>query len=180
MFRRLALAAVCVAAIAAPAAAEQVVITADRYLDVQTGRYVDQPAIFIGDDGRITSIADRRTVRWGSDVKHIDMSGRTLLPGLIDMHVHLREPGHEYKETIETGTLAAAAGGFTAVACMPNTRPVNDNAAVTRFILEKAAGCAARVYPVGVSPAGCAMAGSDLARLCLTASASAGASKRAR
>ncbi len=78
-----------------------------------------------------------------------DLSGKWLVPGLIDMHVHLREPGHEYKETIESGTAAAAAGGFTAVACMPNTRPVNDNAAVTRFILEKAAGCAARVYPVG-------------------------------
>lgn len=78
-----------------------------------------------------------------------ELSGKWLVPGLIDMHVHLREPGHEYKETIESGTAAAAAGGFTAVACMPNTRPVNDNAAVTRFILEKAAGCAARVYPVG-------------------------------
>lgn len=78
-----------------------------------------------------------------------ELAGKWLVPGLIDMHVHLREPGHEYKETIESGTSAAAAGGFTAVACMPNTRPVNDNAAVTRFILEKAAGCAARVYPVG-------------------------------
>jgi len=78
-----------------------------------------------------------------------DLAGRWLVPGLIDMHVHLREPGHEYKETIESGTAAAAAGGFAAVACMPNTRPVNDNAAVTRFIMEKATGCAARVYPVG-------------------------------
>jgi dihydroorotase len=65
------------------------------------------------------------------------------------MHVHLREPGEEYKETIETGCRAAAAGGFTAVACMPNTKPVNDNGSVTRFILDKAASCAARVYPVG-------------------------------
>ena len=63
-----------------------------------------------------------------------------LTPGLIDMHVHLREPGEEYKETIETGTRAAVRGGFTAVACMPNTRPVNDNTAVTRFILEQASG----------------------------------------
>jgi len=58
------------------------------------------------------------------------------MPGLIDIHVHLREPGQEYKETIATGTMAAAAGGFTAVACMPNTRPVNDSAAVTRLILD--------------------------------------------
>ena len=68
------------------------VVTADRYLDVGTGRMVPNPAIFIDDNGRITSIADARTVRWGADVKHIDMSGRTLLPGLIDMHVHLDGP----------------------------------------------------------------------------------------
>ena len=81
--------------------------------------------------------------------KCIDLEGKWIVPGLIDMHVHLREPGEEYKETIETGTRAAAAGGFTAVACMPNTKPVNDNATVTRYILEKAMGCSARVYPVG-------------------------------
>ncbi|MDK9707042.1 MAG: dihydroorotase [Desulforhopalus sp.] len=78
-----------------------------------------------------------------------DVKGCWVVPGLIDLHVHLREPGEEYKETIETGCRAAAAGGFTAVACMPNTKPVNDNGAITRFILEKAASCAARVYPVG-------------------------------
>jgi len=78
-----------------------------------------------------------------------DLQGKWVVPGLIDLHVHLREPGQEYKETIETGTNAAAAGGFTAVACMPNTSPVNDNATVTRFILDKADGCRARVYPVG-------------------------------
>ncbi len=78
-----------------------------------------------------------------------DLAGCWILPGLIDMHVHLREPGEEYKETIESGTLAAAAGGFTAVACMPNTRPVNDNSAITGFILEKSRTCASRVYPVG-------------------------------
>jgi len=82
-------AAVSLATLAAPAAAEQRVVTADRYLDVATGRYVEHPAIFIGDDGRITSIADARTIKWGADVRHIDLSGRTLLPGLIDMHVHL-------------------------------------------------------------------------------------------
>ena len=68
------------------------VVTADRYLDVQTGRYVEHPAIFIGDDGRITSIGDARTVRWGANVKHVDLGGKTLLPGLIDMHVHLDSP----------------------------------------------------------------------------------------
>jgi dihydroorotase len=78
-----------------------------------------------------------------------DLQGKWVVPGLIDMHVHLREPGEEYKETIVSGTRAAAAGGFTAVACMPNTKPVNDTAAVTRFILEQALEGSARVYPVG-------------------------------
>ncbi len=82
--------------------------------------------------------------------KVIDAQGLIVAPGLIDMHVHLREPGEEYKETIETGTRAAAKGGFTAVACMPNTRPVNDNASITRYILDQAkARGSARVYPVG-------------------------------
>jgi dihydroorotase len=73
-----------------------------------------------------------------------------VTPGLIDMHVHLREPGQEHKETIATGTASAVAGGFTAVACMPNTDPVNDHAAVTEFILKRAAEAArARVYPIG-------------------------------
>ena len=76
------------AATAAPAAAESV-ITAARMIDVESGRVVEHPAIFVGDDGRITSIADARTVRWGSNVRHVDLGNRTLLPGLIDMHVHL-------------------------------------------------------------------------------------------
>lgn len=77
---------------ATPALAEKVVVTADRMLDVQTGRMVESPAIFIGDDGRITAVADARTVRWGSDVRHINLGSRTLLPGFIDMHVHLDNP----------------------------------------------------------------------------------------
>jgi dihydroorotase len=85
----------------------------------------------------------------------INAEGCLVVPGLIDMHVHLREPGHEYKETIESGCRAAAAGGFTSVACMPNTNPVNDNQAVTDYILERAAksGCV-NVYPVGAITAG--------------------------
>jgi len=70
----------------------QTVITAARYLDVLSGRTVDFPAIFVGPDGRITSIADARTVRWGADVRHVDLGDKTLLPGLIDMHVHLDGP----------------------------------------------------------------------------------------
>ena len=77
-------------------------------------------------------------------------AGYVVSPGLIDMHVHLREPGQEHKETVATGTASAVAGGFTAVACMPNTTPVNDNAGVTGYILAKAAEAnLARVYPIG-------------------------------
>jgi dihydroorotase len=74
-----------------------------------------------------------------SDSRIIDAKGLYVLPGLVDMHVHLREPGFEYKETIKTGTMAAIKGGFTTVCCMPNTYPVNDNASVTEFIIRKAA-----------------------------------------
>lgn len=85
----------------------------------------------------------------------IDVSGCIVVPGLIDMHVHLREPGHEYKETIESGIKAAAAGGFTAVCCMPNTSPANDNSQITRYIIEKAASFrSVRVYPVGAVSVG--------------------------
>jgi len=77
-------------------------------------------------------------------------SGLVICPGFIDMHVHLREPGQEHKETVATGTLSAVTGGFTAVACMPNTKPVNDNAGVTQLILQKAREAnLARVYPIG-------------------------------
>lgn len=72
-----------------------------------------------------------------------------IAPGFIDLHVHLREPGFEYKETIESGARAAVAGGFTAACCMPNTKPINDNASVTSFIVEKARRAIARVYPLG-------------------------------
>jgi dihydroorotase len=79
-----------------------------------------------------------------------DAKGLVVAPGFIDLHCHLREPGEEYKETIETGTRAAARGGFTAVCCMPNTKPVNDNASVTRSIVERAAAAGSvRVWPIG-------------------------------
>ncbi len=83
------------------------------------------------------------------EAKIIDASDKIVTPGLIDMHVHLRDPGHEYKETIETGCLAAAFGGFTAICCMPNTNPVNDCRQVTEYILQKAQSTGnVRVYPV--------------------------------
>ncbi|MEF9475336.1 MAG: dihydroorotase [Candidatus Mariimomonas ferrooxydans] len=82
--------------------------------------------------------------------KTIDASGCIVIPGLVDMHSHLREPGFEYKETIMTGTMAAIKGGFTSVCCMPNTNPINDTIAVTEFIIEKASKKGAcTVYPIG-------------------------------
>src|SRR5579864_8294485 len=86
---------------------------------------------------------------------NFDASGLVVAPGFIDLHCHLREPGGESSETIETGTRAAARGGFTAVCPMPNTRPVNDNASVTRSILERAAAIASvRVWPIGAASIG--------------------------
>lgn len=96
----------------------------------------------------IAKIADQ--IEPDGNITQIDAQGKIVTPGLIDMHVHLREPGFEYKETIYSGTRAAAAGGFTAVACMPNTNPVADNKAVIEFILEQAAKVGAvKVYPIG-------------------------------
>jgi dihydroorotase len=100
------------------------------------------------DGDRIARVAKDLPVE-GATVVEIP-SGLVVCPGFIDMHVHLREPGQEHKETVATGTLSAVAGGFTAVACMPNTSPVNDNANVTSLILAKAADAGqARVYPIG-------------------------------
>jgi dihydroorotase len=118
------------------------------------GRVID-PAN--GIDGRRDVLIDGdRVARVDQDLAADDAAvievpaGFVICPGFIDMHVHLREPGQEHKETVATGTAAAVAGGFTAVACMPNTSPVNDNANVTAYILAKAAQAnLARVYPIG-------------------------------
>jgi len=89
------------------------------------------------------------------DVETFDAAGMIVAPGFIDLHVHLREPGQESSETIESGTKSAARGGFTAVCCMPNTKPVHDNASITRFILDKARTVGAtRVWPIGAASVG--------------------------
>src|SRR5262245_9061168 len=118
------------------------------------GRVID-PAN--GRDGEFdVLIADGAVARIGKDlpVENAEVfeikRGWIVAPGLVDIHVHLREPGQEHKETIASGTASAVAGGFTAVACMPNTEPVNDHAGITEFILKKAAEAGlARVYPIG-------------------------------
>jgi len=112
---------------------------------------LDKKASLLVEKGKIKAIFTPRQKAPSLPKKLLsfDLQGKWLVPGLIDMHVHLREPGEEHKETIESGTRAAAAGGFTAVACMPNTIPVNDCQSVTRLILEKAETAYARVYPVG-------------------------------
>jgi dihydroorotase len=116
-----------------------------RILDPADG--VDTIGDLLVIDGRIAAVGNG--ISPPGDAVSMECNGMWVAPGLMDMHVHLREPGEEYKETIETGTMAAAAGGFTAVAAMPNTKPANDSSSVTRFIIEgaRAAGNA-RVYPV--------------------------------
>ena len=107
---------------------------------------IDMIGDILIEDGIIKEIAENIT----ADAEIIDAKGMVVSAGLIDMHVHLREPGFEYKEDIETGTSAAAAGGFTSVCPMPNTNPVCDNAAVVRYIKERekdAAHC--RIFPIG-------------------------------
>jgi dihydroorotase len=129
---------------------------------IKNGRVIDPtsrtdaPVDVLIDGGRIAETAPtgRSTpVPQGAEV--FDASGLVVAPGFIDLHCHLREPGQESSETIETGTRAAARGGFTAVCCMPNTKPVNDNASVTGFILDRAkAAASVRVWPVGAASVG--------------------------
>jgi len=122
-----------------------VVIRHGRVID--PGRINGQADVLI-QDGTIAQVGKGLAVPPGATV--MDASGKWVLPGFVDLHVHLREPGFEYKETIQTGTSAAVAGGFTSVCCMPNTSPVNDNQSVTEFILDKArAAGLAHVFPIG-------------------------------
>ena len=117
-----------------------------RVIDPANGR--DGAFDVLVEDGRIARVGRNLPVD-GAEVFDVK-PGWLVVPGLIDIHVHLREPGQEHKETVASGTASAVAGGFTAVACMPNTDPVNDHAGITEFILKKAAEARlARVYPIG-------------------------------
>jgi dihydroorotase len=129
-------------------------------IEIRNGHVVDPSQnidgicdIFI-EGGKIEEVRKKKNTDFQPsglpDYRVVDANGMLVFPGLVDMHVHLREPGFEYKETIKTGTAAAVRGGFTSVCCMPNTNPVNDNESVTEFILKRAAtegACA--VYPIG-------------------------------
>lgn len=113
---------------------------------VDPSQNLDRPADVAIENGVIREIAPRIE---GAGREMFDASGLVVAPGFIDMHVHLREPGFEASETIETGTKAAAAGGFTSLACMPNTRPINDNGEITEYILNQARRYGAvNVYPI--------------------------------
>jgi dihydroorotase len=113
---------------------------------VDPSRGMDTRADVLLQDGKVAAVGAKLSAS-GAEVR--DVSGLVVCPGFIDIHVHLREPGREDKETIATGTRAAAAGGFTAVCAMPNTEPVNDTASVTRLIVDRArTGGAVRVYPI--------------------------------
>jgi dihydroorotase len=123
---------------------------------------LDEALDLLIEDGHVSKLDGR--VKPPKDAETFDASGLVVAPGLIDIHVHLREPGQEYKETVRTGTMAAAAGGFTAVACMANTDPVNDSRSVTEHILLEARRYNhARVYPVGAVSKG--LLGEELAEI---------------
>jgi dihydroorotase len=123
----------------------KLLIKSGRVIDPAQGR--DETTDILIANGSVASIGNGLPES-GAEV--VDAAGMIVCPGFIDLHVHLREPGEEYKETIASGAAAAVAGGFTSVCAMPNTRPVNDNASITRYVVEKSreAGLA-RVYPVG-------------------------------
>lgn len=120
---------------------------------IDPAQKIDDRLDILIEEGKIS--ACNPAIKASSDAKVMDLTGLVAVPGLIDMHVHLREPGLEYKETIASGAAAAVTGGFTSIACMPNSDPVNDNRSVTEFIRRKAAEAdLANVYPIGAITVG--------------------------
>lgn len=129
------------------------VINNGRLIDPASN--TDAPRDILIDGGKIARVAEPGKLGAVAGQEVFDAAGLMVAPGFIDLHAHLREPGQESSETIETGTRAAARGGFTAVCSMPNTKPVNDNASVTRFVLDRAkATGSVRVWPIGAASVG--------------------------
>jgi dihydroorotase len=128
------------------------VIRGGQLIDPAAG--VDAPKDILLKDGKVAEIAAPGKLKLANGAEVLDAKGLVLAPGLIDMHVHLREPGQGYKETIASGTAAAAAGGFTSVAAMPNTVPVNDSPETTRWMLAPERGAAIRVFPIAAATRG--------------------------
>jgi dihydroorotase len=119
---------------------------------IDPARKTDAALDILVEGEKIAEVAPVGKISRANGAEIFDATGLIVTPGFIDLHAHLREPGQESSETIETGTRAAARGGFTAVCCMPNTKPVNDSASVTRFILDRAkAGASVRVWPIGAA-----------------------------
>jgi dihydroorotase len=128
---------------------------------IKNGRVIDPasktdaPRDILLNGEHIAEIAAPGKIAHGDNAQTFDATGLIVTPGFIDMHAHLREPGQENSETIETGSHAAARGGFTAICCMPNTKPVNDNASITRFIVDRAKAFGhVRVWPIGAASVG--------------------------
>src|SRR5262252_2465209 len=114
---------------------------------------VDAPMDVLLRDGRVAEVAPPNKIKGGAEEK-FDARGLMVAPGFIDLHVHLREPGQSYKETIATGTMAAAAGGFTSVCPMPNTSPINDSPAITRWMQDPERGAHVNVFPIAAATLG--------------------------
>jgi dihydroorotase len=126
--------------------APPILITNGRVID--PANKIDEQLCVALKDGAIVAVGKEPPAGFAAQ-QTIDASGLWVVPGLMDMHVHLREPGREDKETIATGTQAAAAGGFTAVACMPNTNPALDEESKIRYVVQRAEQCPCRLYPIG-------------------------------
>src|SRR5512146_2151368 len=125
---------------------ELLFVEGGRVIDPANG--VDGVRTAVLRDGKVAEVAER--LGRPRDARAVDARGRWVTPGFVDLHVHLREPGQEYKETVASGARAAVAGGFTTICAMPNTKPVNDNASVTELVLARGAAAAlARVLPAG-------------------------------
>lgn len=127
-------------------------ICGGRLIDPSAG--VDAAKDVLLKDGRVAEIAGPGKLKGKNGAEVLDAAGMVVAPGLIDIHVHLREPGQGYKETIATGTAAAAAGGYTSVAAMPNTTPVNDSVEITRWMQQPERGAAVRVFPIAAATRG--------------------------